>query len=85
MQLWKVARKEVFKDRYKEFMRLENVARIMHLFTLGIPGLLQTEEVARALLSGAQEAYTESELVEEQVIARMGRQQLLHRKPPPSV
>ncbi|MFJ4899717.1 hypothetical protein [Streptomyces sp. NPDC088727] len=30
MQLWKVARKEVFKDRYKEFMRLENVARIMH-------------------------------------------------------
>ncbi|WP_371629548.1 helix-turn-helix domain-containing protein [Streptomyces sp. NBC_00341] len=85
VQLWKVARKEVFKDRYKEFMRLENVARIMHLFTLGIPGLLQTEEVARALLSGAQEAYTESELVEEQVIARMGRQQLLHRNPPPSV
>lgn len=85
VQLWKVARKEVFKDRYKEFMRLEPTARIMHLFTLGVPGLLQTEEVARALLSGAQETDTEGELVEEQVIARMGRQQLLHRKPAPSV
>ncbi|ROQ68303.1 helix-turn-helix protein [Streptomyces sp. 840.1] len=85
VQLWKVARKEVFKDRYKEFMRLEPTARIMHLFTLGIPGLFQTEEVARALLSGAQETDTEGELVEEQVIARMGRQQLLHRKPAPSV
>ncbi|WP_327710569.1 helix-turn-helix domain-containing protein [Streptomyces sp. NBC_00464] len=85
VQLWKVARKEVFKDRYKEFMRLEPTARIMHLFTLGIPGLLQTEEVARKLLSGAQETHAEAELVEEQVIARMGRQQLLHRKPAPSV
>ncbi|MEU9201051.1 helix-turn-helix transcriptional regulator [Streptomyces sp. NPDC048332] len=85
VQLWKVARKEVFKDRYKEFMRLEPTARIMHKFALGIPGLLQTEEVARELLSGAQETDAEAELVEEQVIARMGRQQLLHRKPAPSV
>ncbi|MEV0743936.1 MULTISPECIES: helix-turn-helix domain-containing protein [unclassified Streptomyces] len=85
VQLWKVARKEVFKDRYKEFMRLEPTARIMHKFALGIPGLLQTEEMARELLSGAQETDAEAELVEEQVIARMGRQQLLHRKPAPSV
>ncbi|MFG2601040.1 helix-turn-helix domain-containing protein [Streptomyces sp. NPDC048462] len=85
VQLWKVARKEVFKDRYKEFMRLEPTARIMHLFTLGVPGLLQTEEVARVLLSGSQETNSDGELVEEQVIARMGRQQLLHRKPAPHV
>lgn len=83
MQLWKVARREVFKDRYKEFMRLEPMARIMHVFTLGIPGLLQTEGVARESLSGAPEA--EAEVVEEQVVARMGRQQLLYRKPAPAV
>ncbi|WP_299537856.1 helix-turn-helix transcriptional regulator [uncultured Streptomyces sp.] len=82
--LWRVARKEVFKDRYKEFMRLEQTARIMHVFTLGIPGLLQTEEVARALLSGDQETEAEADQVEEQVIARSGRQQLLHRTPAPS-
>lgn len=85
VQLWKVARREVFKDKYKEFMRLEQAARIMHVFTLGIPGLLQTEDVARALLSGGQETETEAEQVEEQVIARLGRQQLLHRNPAPSV
>ncbi|MEV8228797.1 helix-turn-helix transcriptional regulator [Streptomyces sp. NPDC079167] len=85
VQLWKVARREVFKDRYKEFMRLEPTARIMHVFTLGVPGLLQTEEVARESLSGAQEVPEDTELVEEQVVARMGRQQLLHRKPAPSV
>ncbi|WP_327270600.1 helix-turn-helix domain-containing protein [Streptomyces sp. NBC_01218] len=83
--LWKVARREVFKDKYKEFMRLEPTARIMHLFTLGIPGLLQTEGVARESLTGPQATTTETELVEEQVIARLGRQQLLHRVPAPSV
>ncbi|HBF79549.1 MAG TPA: DUF397 domain-containing protein [Streptomyces sp.] len=85
VRLWKVARREVFKDRYKEFMRLEATACIMHLFTLGIPGLLQTEDVARVSLSGAQETAAEAELVEDQVVARMGRQQLLHRTPAPSV
>ncbi|MFE6935981.1 helix-turn-helix domain-containing protein [Streptomyces sp. NPDC006978] len=85
VQLWKVARREVFKDRYKEFMRLEPTATVMHKFTLGIPGLLQTEDVARASLSGAQEAEVDAELVEEQVMARMGRQQLLRRKPAPAV
>ncbi|WP_327297039.1 MULTISPECIES: helix-turn-helix transcriptional regulator [unclassified Streptomyces] len=85
VQLWKVARREVFKDKYKEFMRLELTAQIMHKFTLGIPGLLQTEAVARALLSGDQETEREAEQVEEQVIARLGRQQLLYRNPAPSV
>ncbi|MFI9492988.1 MULTISPECIES: helix-turn-helix domain-containing protein [Streptomyces] len=85
VRLWKVARREVFKDRYKEFMRLEPTACIMHKFTLGIPGLLQTEEVARNLLSSAQETAAEAELIEEQVVARMGRQQLLRRTPAPSV
>ncbi|MGA5468919.1 helix-turn-helix domain-containing protein [Streptomyces arboris] len=85
VELWKVARREVFKDKYKEAARLELSARIMHLFTLGIPGLLQTEEVARALLSGDQETESEAESVEEQVIARLGRQQLLYRNPAPTV
>ncbi|MFD7758819.1 Scr1 family TA system antitoxin-like transcriptional regulator [Streptomyces microflavus] len=67
VELWKVARREVFKDTYKEFMRLEFGARIMHTYALGIPGLPQTEDVARALLSGDQETESEAESVEEQV------------------
>ncbi|WP_406463041.1 helix-turn-helix domain-containing protein [Streptomyces sp. NBC_00111] len=85
VQLWKVARREVFKDKYKEFMRLEPTATVMHLLTLGIPGLLQTEDVARESLSGAQESQEDAESVEEQVVARVGRQQLLYRRPAPSV
>ncbi|MFE2974279.1 helix-turn-helix domain-containing protein [Streptomyces sp. NPDC059258] len=85
VELWKVARREVFKDKYKEVVRLELTACIIHLFSPGIPGLLQTEEVARELLSGDQESDSEPESVEEQVIARLGRQQLLHRNPAPSI
>ncbi|WP_308436753.1 Scr1 family TA system antitoxin-like transcriptional regulator [Streptomyces poonensis] len=54
VQLWKVARHDAYKDQYKEFMRLEATARVMHKFTLGVPGLLQTEDFAREVLSGGQ-------------------------------
>ncbi|WP_406451206.1 helix-turn-helix domain-containing protein [Streptomyces sp. NBC_00876] len=85
VQLWKVARKEVFKDRYKEFMRLESVARIMWMYQLAVPGLLQTEEYAREVLSASQTTDDKAELIEEQVAARMSRQELLHRSPAPQV
>lgn len=85
VQLWKVARHDAFKDKYKEFMRLEATARVMHLFTPGVPGLVQTEEFARQVLSGAQATPGNGEEVEEQVAARMGRQLLLRRDPAPNV
>ncbi|MFD4861589.1 helix-turn-helix domain-containing protein [Streptomyces atratus] len=85
VQLWKVARREVFKDKYKEFMRLENLARIMWKFQLAVPGLLQTEEYAREVLSAALAANGNTEWVEEQVAARMSRQEILHRNPAPQV
>ncbi|MFF3487628.1 Scr1 family TA system antitoxin-like transcriptional regulator [Streptomyces sp. NPDC002701] len=66
-------------------MRLEATARVMHKLTLGVPGLLQTEEFAREVLSGAQATPGNSEIVEEQVAARMGRQLLLRRTPAPNV
>lgn len=81
VQLWKVARHEAFKDKYKEFMKLEATARVVHLFTPGVPGLVQTEEFAREVLSGAQATAGNTEEVEEQVAARMGRQLLLRRDP----
>ncbi|MFF8918803.1 helix-turn-helix domain-containing protein [Streptomyces sp. NPDC015032] len=85
VQLWKVARREVFKDKYKEFMRLENLARIMWMYQLAVPGLLQTEEYAREMLSASPAANGNAEWVEEQVAARLGRQEILHRSPAPQV
>ncbi|MFD9236851.1 helix-turn-helix domain-containing protein [[Kitasatospora] papulosa] len=85
VQLWKVARREVFKDKYKEFMRLESQARIMWMYQLAVPGLFQTEDYAREVLSAAQTTETNGDLVEEQVAARMSRQEILHRTPAPQI
>ena len=88
VRLWRDARKEVVKDKYKEFMELEATARVMWMFQLRVPGLLQTEDYARAVLSGLSGAQTTAgngEEVEEQVALRMGRQELLYREPAPSV
>ncbi|WP_406148131.1 helix-turn-helix domain-containing protein [Streptomyces sp. NBC_01012] len=85
VQLWKVARREVFKDRYKEFMRLENQARIMWMYQLAVPGLLQTEDYAREVLSAARIPGNNGDLVEEQVAARMSRKEILNRDPAPQV
>jgi transcriptional regulator with XRE-family HTH domain len=82
VSLWKLARKEAFKDQYKEFMRLEATANVMHLYTSVIPGLLQTESYARVFLS-LWPGNLDDEVLEEQVAARIGRQELLHRKPRP--
>ncbi|MEU1086630.1 helix-turn-helix transcriptional regulator [Streptomyces sp. NPDC005892] len=83
--LWKVARREVFKDKYKEFMRLESRARIMWKFQLAIPGLFQTEDYAREVLSAAQASNGHPDAVEEQVAARMSRKEILTRNPAPHV
>ncbi|KUN94487.1 helix-turn-helix domain-containing protein [Streptomyces caeruleatus] len=88
VRLWRDARKDVIKDKYKGFMELEATARVMWLFQLRVPGLLQTEDYARAVLSGLSGAQTTAgngEEVEEQVALRMGRQELLYRDPAPNV
>nr|WP_202497473.1 helix-turn-helix transcriptional regulator [Streptomyces sp. SID5469] len=88
VRLWRDARKDVIKDKYKAFMELEATARVMWKFQLRVPGLLQTEDYARVVLSGLSRAQTTAgngEEVEEQVAARVGRQEMLHRQPAPSV
>ncbi|MEU8992809.1 helix-turn-helix transcriptional regulator [Streptomyces sp. NPDC048558] len=88
VHLWREARKDVIKDKYKGFMDLEATARVMWMFQLRVPGLLQTEDYARAVLSGLSGAQTTAgngEEVEEQVALRMGRQELLYRDPAPNV
>ncbi|WP_328838363.1 helix-turn-helix transcriptional regulator [Streptomyces europaeiscabiei] len=82
---WRAARLDAFKDQYKRFMELEATARIMRVFTPAVPGLLQTENFCREVLSGAQTTADGDVWVEEQVAARLGRQYLLGRKPEPSI
>ncbi|MFC7263795.1 helix-turn-helix domain-containing protein [Streptomyces lutosisoli] len=82
---WRSVRLDAFKDQYKRFMGLEATARVMWVFTPAVPGLLQTEDFTREVLSGGQTTPDADELVEEQVAARLGRQYLLRQKPEPDV
>lgn len=83
-RLWKLGRQEAFMDRYQTFMQHEARAVIMHKYMVAIPGLLQTEDYARVVLSSAPTVHRADE-IEEQVAARLGRQELLLRDPPPHV
>ncbi|WP_405972728.1 helix-turn-helix domain-containing protein [Streptomyces sp. NBC_00988] len=82
---WKAARLDAFKDEYKQFMELEATARVMRVFTPALPGLLQTEDFAREVLSGGQTTADADEMIEEQVAARLGRQYVLRQRPAPDV
>lgn len=81
VRLWGLARLDAFKDKYREFMKLEAKAVIMHAYVGTIPGLLQSEDFARVALSSAPTPISPDEL-EEKIAARMGRQEVLHRDPP---
>ncbi len=82
---WRAARLEPFMDQFRRFMELETTARIMWKFSLGVPGLLQTEDFAREVLSGLRTTPANDDWVEEQVAARIGRQYLLRQQPEPNV
>ncbi len=70
-------------DAYSDYIGFEDEARsISNYESLFIPGLLQTEDYARALLHGTL-PYASSEEIENRVIARMERQTLLDRDNPP--
>lgn len=80
--LYQLARKEAHPDQFRRLMDLEAEAVVIEAFaTLIMPGLLQTERYARALLS--QPADVTPELVEERVQVRLGRQERLHSAAPP--
>ena len=85
VSLWRIARYDAFKDKYQAYMRLESTARVLWVYTPDVPGLLQTEEFAREVLSGPRTTQQDAEAVDEQVAARLGRQLLLGRSPVPSV
>lgn len=84
VRLWKSARNSVIVNRFKLFIQYEESAAIMHKYMMAIPGLLQTEDYARLILSSAPNHWGPEE-IEAQLAARMSRQSVLHRNPPPTV
>jgi transcriptional regulator with XRE-family HTH domain len=82
-RLYPLVRREAFPDRYRRFMELEAQARdIAEYAAHTVPGLLQTEGYARALLRAGKPKVTDEQLAEK-VAARLSRRDLLRGDAPP--
>ncbi|WP_030805391.1 helix-turn-helix domain-containing protein [Streptomyces sp. NRRL S-337] len=80
--LYQLAKRETPPDYYRRLMDYEAQAEVIEAFATHIvPGLLQTEGYARALLSQRPEVTPEQ--VEERVRVRLGRQERLRSATPP--
>ncbi|MDG9681422.1 helix-turn-helix transcriptional regulator [Streptomyces sp. DH18] len=76
---------EKYPPKFLDWARLERLARVISAYeTMLIPGLLQTEAYANALFRSHVPAYSEAEVV-RLVEARLERQAVLARKPPPRI
>ncbi|MFE5870102.1 helix-turn-helix domain-containing protein [Streptomyces roseifaciens] len=74
--------REKFPERSKEFFAFEAEAVVLWSYQpMLIPGLLQTDEYARALMAGGRPLLDE-ETIQRRVAARLERQELLRRASP---
>ncbi|QHY97011.1 hypothetical protein SSPS47_18055 [Streptomyces sp. S4.7] len=85
----KALKEEVARAEYPPFFRdmarLEAVAVSLHVYaTLAVPGLLQTEEYARAVFR-VRRPLLDEETVERRVAARLARQGIFARQPLPTL
>ncbi|MDQ0846056.1 helix-turn-helix transcriptional regulator [Streptomyces sp. V1I6] len=85
--LLKAGKEEVARAQYPAFFRdaarLEGEAAELHLYAVqAVPGLLQTEEYTRALLTKRRPLLTE-ETIEQRVSARLARQEIFNSWPAP--
>jgi transcriptional regulator with XRE-family HTH domain len=81
------SKEEVARAQYPAFFRdaakLEAEAVVLHVYaTQAVPGLLQTEEYARAVFTMWRPQLDE-EVVEQRLTARLARQEIFSRRPAP--
>lgn len=75
---------DVLPDWFSLYVSLEGAARIIRSYEPHfVPGLLQTEAYARAVMSAGTIGQAGPEAIERHVSLRMARQQLLERADPP--
>ncbi|MEW2255961.1 helix-turn-helix transcriptional regulator [Streptomyces sp. NPDC047869] len=75
---------DVLPDWFSLYVSLEGAARIVRSYEPHfVPGLLQTEGYARAVLEAGTIGQTGPEAIERHVSLRMARQRLLEREDPP--
>ncbi|WP_435614524.1 helix-turn-helix domain-containing protein [Streptomyces coelicoflavus] len=81
----KTRRRVRHPEWFRDYARLEAEAVELRYFAnQAVPGLLQTSDYARAVFASRQPFFDE-ETIEQRVVARMDRQELMTRWPPPTV
>lgn len=79
-RLWRLVIKYAYPSWFRPFVELEKAATSIRSFEVQFaPGLLQTEDYARAVLSASRADRHE---VEDEVVARLERQRILTRSKP---
>ncbi|WP_446038713.1 helix-turn-helix domain-containing protein [Streptomyces sp. SID1121] len=82
-RLWPVVIKHAYPAWFRPYVDLEEAATVIRSFEAQlVPGLLQTADYARTVLSARR---PNPETVEEQVAARLNRQRVLDRPEPPEL
>jgi transcriptional regulator with XRE-family HTH domain len=85
VELAKTRRRVRHPEWFRNYARLEAEAvELCYFANQAVPGLFQTPEYARAVFASRQPFFDE-ETVEQRVVARMARQELMTRWPPPIV
>ena len=80
---WYQKFQDVVPDWFHVFVGLEEAAQLIRVYEVQfVPGLLQTEEYARAIIAQGRPGVDPDE-IERTVALRMGRQKLLTRENPP--
>ncbi|MFD0903024.1 helix-turn-helix domain-containing protein [Actinomadura sediminis] len=80
---WWHAYRDVLPPQYAEYIGLEaEASEVLNFEPLSVPGLLQTADYARAMMSGTLTEMSEEE-IERRVEVRMARQTLLTETPSP--
>lgn len=85
----KALKEELARAQYPAFFRdvarLEAEAVCLHVYaTLAVPGLLQTEDYARAVFT-MRRPLLDEETVEQRITARLARQEIFLRRPLPTL
>ncbi|MFJ6214250.1 Scr1 family TA system antitoxin-like transcriptional regulator [Streptomyces sp. NPDC092296] len=82
-RLWPLVIKYAYPAWFRPFIDLEEAAAAIRSFQVQVvPGLLQTEEYARAVLDARR---LDRDVVDEKVAARLERQRILNRAKPPEL
>jgi transcriptional regulator with XRE-family HTH domain len=85
VELWPYVYREAFPDWSRKFMAYSERAGVIRQYAAHVvPGLLQTEDYARAVLSVGRTLGSKEQL-EERVTARLGRQARLGAPDPPEL